>query len=900
MNSHLSDLPSAALVAVLFAVAVTCVAQPQPLRGNPTVSETAADSAVFVDAGKPISVREEGRPWVRGGGYLELQGVNSILWAGNALGRGDFRIRAELTIFDLGKSAASFVIDEKSHFGFEGATGHMFFSGPIFGPGTQFAEGMQNVVRNGVPFVFEAVREGDRLRFLIDGALVREVQFGSNRRLGPFGLRPWRSRMRITHFSATGEIRPLPAPRTQPTNYSIPTIDLSTEKHRLTIVERTEGQYLGHPTTVLLADGKTIYCTYPLGHGGPSAVLKRSGDGGRTWSERLPVPENWATATNCPCLHRLTGPDGVERLLMMEGNGAMRQSVSLDQGKTWTPLEPNGLHCVVAPINVVPISGGRHLCVYHRGHNDRDRSPLTIWQSISDDGGLTWSPERMIAEFEGADLCEPALIVSPDGGQIAMVMRENVRRYNSMLCVTDDEGETWSEPVELPASLTGDRHMPRYAADGRLVMTFRDVAQTGPTAGDFVGWVGTYDDLVNLREGQYRVRFYNSPVKYDLGYPGLELLPDGTMVTTTYIVLAEGEKHSVAAWHFTLDELDRKAALLPREQDLFVSGTEGTHTFRIPSLLVTAKGTVLAFCEARRESASDFGNIDMVLKRSEDNGETWGPMQVLADDERNTMGNPCPVQDRKSGNVILLLCRNNQRVFVMRSADEGETFSPPRDITEQVKQVDFDWTRVATGPGNGIQTRSGRLVIPVWYMGGEMGRETQEYRSGVIFSDDGGITWTPGATVAPLFKDCNECEVVETAGGRLHLNMRTNSGTNRRAIAWSEDGGQTWSEPVLDDRLVEPVCDASLMATDTPDGPLWLFANCASLKRTNETIRASRDEGQTWPIEKVLFPGHSAYPCLARLADGTFACLYERGEQHPYESLAFARFTTKWLEDGAQ
>ena len=97
-------------------------------------------------------------------------------------------------------------------------------------------------------------------------------------------------------------------------------------------------------------------------------------------------------------------------------------------------------------------------------------------------------------------------------------------------------------------------------------------------------------------------------------------------------------------------------------------------------------------------------------------------------------------------------------------------------------------------------------------------------------------------------------------------------------------GGQTWSEPVLDDRLVEPVCDASLMATDTPDGPLWLFANCASLKRTNETIRASRDEGQTWPIEKVLFPGHSAYPCLARLADGTFACLYERGEQHPMKA----------------
>ena len=232
----------------------------------------------------------------------------------------------------------------------------------------------------------------------------------------------------------------------------------------------------------------------------------------------------------------------------------MRQSVSLDNGETWTPFEPNGLNCVVAPITIVSISGGRHLAMYH-WRNGR----LGIWQSISSDGGLTWERERKIAEYEGGDPCEPAVIRSPDGKQLAAMMRENSRIYNSLLIVSDDEGETWSRPVELPASLTGDRHMPKYAHDGRLVIPFRDMALESPTKGDFVAWVGTYDDMVNLREGQYRVRLLDTPVKGDLGYPGLELLPDGTFIATTYAVLKKGEKHSVVSVRFKMEELDEKA-----------------------------------------------------------------------------------------------------------------------------------------------------------------------------------------------------------------------------------------------------------------------------------------------------------------------------------------------------
>ena len=355
------------------------------------------------------------------------------------------------------------------------------------------------------------------------------------------------------------------APTTRPwmKQMIIPTVDISHEKHRQVIIESTPGQYLGHPTTVLLRDNRTILATYPLGHGGPAAVLKRSNDGGLTWSDRLPVPDNWATATNCPCIHRLTDAKGVERLFVFEGRNVMRQAVSLDNGKTWTPFQPNGLHCTIAPITIVRIHGQRHLAVYQQGPAPHfEDSPQTIWQSISSDGGLTWSPERKTAEFDGADICEPAVIRSPDGQQLACLMRENQRRLNSMIMFSNDEGQTWSTPVEMPLSLTGDRHLPRYTNDGRLVIPFRDMSKGSRTFGDFVAWVGTYEDLVHRRPGQYRIRLLSSPKKIDLGYPGLERLPDGTFVATTYAVLKKGEQHSVVSIRFTLKETDRKAAAL--------------------------------------------------------------------------------------------------------------------------------------------------------------------------------------------------------------------------------------------------------------------------------------------------------------------------------------------------
>jgi len=287
--------------------------------------------------------------------------------------------------------------------------------------------------------------------------------------------------------------------------------------------------------------------------------MKKSTDGGRTWSDRLPVPENWKTATNCPAIHRLRDPQGRKRLFVFEGNGAMRQSASLDNGRTWTPFKPNGLHCVVAPLTIILTNKGKQLlAVYQRGKDDKDQSPQTLWQSTSDDGGLTWNPERKIAAYPCADLTEPSLIRSLDGKQIACLIRENKHNYNSMLIVSNDEAQTWSEPVELSAALTGHRHMPRYLPDGRLVITFRDAAKGSLTIGEFVAWVGTYEDIVNGREGRYRVRLLTSPKKWDLGYSGLELLPDGTLVATTYAQLKKGEKNSVVSIRFNMKELDKR------------------------------------------------------------------------------------------------------------------------------------------------------------------------------------------------------------------------------------------------------------------------------------------------------------------------------------------------------
>src|SRR4051794_38817421 len=346
--------------------------------------------------------------------------------------------------------------------------------------------------------------------------------------------------------------------------YSIPLLDLADQERRQVVVDREPGQYLGHPTPVLLEDGRTILAVYPKGHGKGAIVLKRSTDGGLTWSDRLPTPENWATSQETPTIHRVVDPDGKRRLVLFSGLYPIRMASSEDDGRTWTPLEKIGdFGGIVAMASVERLKDGSYLALFHDDgrflRGEGKKAKFRVFKTLSHDGGRTWGEPEVIAEHPDADLCEPGLVRSPDGKQIAVLLRENRRKHNSFVIFSDDEGKTWTVPRELPGSLTGDRHVAKYAPDGRLFVSFRDTTHDSPTKGDWVGWVGRYEDIVDGREGQYRVRLMDNTKVADCAYPGVEVLLDGTFVATTYGHWTEGQEPYIVSVRFTLAELEALA-----------------------------------------------------------------------------------------------------------------------------------------------------------------------------------------------------------------------------------------------------------------------------------------------------------------------------------------------------
>ena len=386
-------------------------------------------------------------------------------------------------------------------------------------------------------------------------------------------------------------------------------VDWAGEPDRQVVVDREPGQYLGHPTTVLLSDERSILTVYPKGHGAGAIVMKRSGDGGRTWSERLPTPASWATSMETPTVFPVDLADGRRRLIMFSGLYPVRMARSEDEGETWTELEPIGhFGGVVAMSSVERLRSvdGELMALFHddgrffrRPTSRYERIPgfepeFKVYKTISLDDGLTWSEPEVIAAHPEAHLCEPGLIRSPDGREIAVLLRENSRRFNSFVVFSPDEGRTWSRPIELPSSLTGDRHVGRYTPDGRLFVTFRDQAPSSPWRGDWVGWLGRYEDLRRGKRdpwaGEARVRLMDNRYRADTAYPGLELLPDGTFVTTTYGHFTPGEEPWVAAVRFTTAQLDAAAAGAPVEvprRPVLQVGTSGDYP---PFSVVSADG----------------------------------------------------------------------------------------------------------------------------------------------------------------------------------------------------------------------------------------------------------------------------------------------------------------------
>ena len=329
---------------------------------------------------------------------------------------------------------------------------------------------------------------------------------------------------------------------------------------------------------------------------------------------------------------------------------------------------------------------------------------------------------------------------------------------------------------------------------------------------------------------------------------------------------------------------------------VFTSGDDGYHTYRIPALLATKKGTLLAFCEGRRNNGNDHGDIDLLVKRSEDGGATWSKQDVIYGEPGEvTIGNPCPVLDGRNNTIWMPFCRENSDVLMGKSEDDGLTWTDPIDITEDVKLPTWEW--YATGPGVGIQLahgpHAGRLVIPSDH------REPDGYDCGshVVFSDDAGDTWHIGQAIRP---GANECQAVELLDGSLLMNIRMQTDSNGlRAVVRSGDGGITWSGLEHDKNLQCPKCQASLLRMSADAEDQLLFTNPCTAeppspeygKRAGMTLKVSGDAGESWTRSRVLHEGPAAYSCLAELTDGNAACLYEGGTESPYEHIYFEQFS---------
>jgi len=344
--------------------------------------------------------------------------------------------------------------------------------------------------------------------------------------------------------------------------FTIPTIELNKRTDLQTIVDQEDGIYLGHPSTVLLEDGNTILIVYPKGHGKGKIIYKRSEDGGKTWSDRLLVPHNWSSSKEVPTIHRVIDEKGLKRIILWSGLYPARLAVSENDGATWSGLRPVGeWGGIVVMGAVVDLkTPGHYLAMFHDDGRfftkDGKRTGIfTLYQTNSADGGLTWSHPFPIYQNNEIHLCEPGIIRSPDGHQLAALLRENSRTKNSHVIISNDEGVSWSAPVELPRELTGDRHTGKYLKDGRLFLSFRDTAPNSPTQGDWVAWVGTYEDIVSGKPGEFRIRIKDNKHQWDCAYPGVEILPNGEIVTTTYGHWDEGESPYILSVRININNL---------------------------------------------------------------------------------------------------------------------------------------------------------------------------------------------------------------------------------------------------------------------------------------------------------------------------------------------------------
>jgi sialidase-1 len=366
-----------------------------------------------------------------------------------------------------------------------------------------------------------------------------------------------------------------------------------------------------------------------------------------------------------------------------------------------------------------------------------------------------------------------------------------------------------------------------------------------------------------------------------------------------------------------------ESAPLSESSEVYPPGMNGVAQYRIPGIVVTNKGTVLAYAEARKNGSADWGEIEIHMRRSTDGGKTWqtskhiahhgqrlegNPHKKKGREREQTVNNPVAIVDRNTGAIEFLYCVNYARCYSMRSTDDGVTWSEPVDITASFEPLRkyYDWKVIATGPGHGIQLKSGRLLVPVWIAYGKEGAHGPSAVS-TLFSDDHGKTWEVGEIAVPNeggFQSPNETMMTTLSNDNVMLVARSKSNKNRKIISTSPNGATDWTKPVFHDQLWEPVCMASIISHPSKPGIL-IFSNPHSLKRDrfgnelpavwarreNLSVKLSEDDGKTWPVNKVLDAGSSAYSDLAVLPDSTVLCLYEK-----VNNIVCARFNLEWLK----
>lgn len=342
----------------------------------------------------------------------------------------------------------------------------------------------------------------------------------------------------------------------------------------------------------------------------------------------------------------------------------------------------------------------------------------------------------------------------------------------------------------------------------------------------------------------------------------------------------------------------------PLYAHIYEKGEKGYNCFRIPAIIKTGKGTLLAFAEGRMGNCNDEGEIDLVVKRSADNGKTWSALSVIWHDAGNTCGNPAPVIDQATGKIHLLMtwnlgtdaigtindgtAKDTRRVYVTNSTDDGVTWAAPAEITGDVKKKEWGW--YATGPCHGIQLtkgpNAGRLVIPCDNI--ELRSAGGKGHAHLIYSDDAGATWKLGG-VTPTHSSLNpnECAVAELSDGRLLVNARCSNNNNLRVIATSSDGGLTLSSVTVAFGFVDPVCQGSILSADIKSVRTLFFSNAASTKRENMTLKMSADDGTTWPKLYNVYVGPSGYSDIVMLSETQIAVLFEAGKTDYREGIAY-------------